>query len=72
MGHEMKKIEESGEYEVMDLKEQGGDDSLYFVRHAGAPQSVIRKSVDEARETAAIMDRVLNVYRSAPQESGQE
>ncbi len=68
MSHTMKKVEESGEYEVLDFAEDGGEeDPLYFVRHTGAPQAIIRNSVSEARETAGIMNRVLNVYRPGQQ-----
>lgn len=67
MSHTMKKLEDSGDYEVMDLKEDEGEDLLFFVRHTGAPQAIIRNSVSEARETAGIMNRVLNVYRPGQQ-----
>ena len=67
MSHTMKKLEDSGEYEVLDLEEDDGEDPLYFVRHTGAPQAIIRNSADEARETAVIMNRVLNVYRPGHQ-----
>ncbi len=63
MSHSMKKIEDLGEYEILDCSDEDGKDFLYFVRHAGAPQSIIRNSAAAARETAEIMERVLHVYR---------
>ena len=67
MSHTMNKVEESGDYEVMDFEKNEGEDLLFFVRHTGAPQAILRNSVSEARETAVIMNRVLNVYRPGQQ-----
>ena len=65
MGHEMRRIEQSGQYEIVGLVEKERDskeNSLLFVRHAGAPQALLRDTIPEALETAILLNRVLNVY----------
>ncbi len=65
MSHEMTRIEQSGQYEILGLveKDRGNNEHpLLFVRHAGAPQALLRDTVPEALETATLLNRVLNVY----------
>ena len=65
MSHEMTRIEQSGQYEILGLleKDRGNNEHpLLFVRHAGAPQALLRDTVPEALETAPLLNRVLNVY----------
>ena len=65
MSHEMRRIEQSGQYEIVGLVEMdrgSKENSLLFVRHAGAPQAIFRDTIPEALETAILLNRVLNVY----------
>lgn len=67
MSQEMKRIHQSGEYEIVGLSEKENDEnkeSLFFVRHEEAPQAIPCNTVPEALETATLMNRVLQVYHS--------
>ncbi|EQD24544.1 MAG: hypothetical protein D084_Lepto4C00416G0003 [Leptospirillum sp. Group IV 'UBA BS'] len=62
MSPEMKRMHQSGEYEIVGLSEKENDEnkeSLFFVRHEGAPQAIPCNTVPEALETATLMNRVL-------------
>ena len=73
MSQEMKRIHQSGEYEIVGLSEKENDEkkeSLFFVRHEGAPQAIPCNTVPEALETATLMNRVLQVYHSGSSAPG--